>query len=201
MLHHHFATTDSTNRRAEALAAEHPGEVVLVTAETQTTGRGRMDRRWQSPRGGAWFTLAWPCHKPAEHYETLPLVVGLAVCETIETGFGVDASGLMIKWPNDVLHGGKKLAGILCERTLANASPVPLLVGVGINVNNPTRDLPPGLRRPPVALSEITGSQHDVADLIQSIAERLHRRLYVFESDGYTPDTEHAIKQRLINEP
>jgi len=200
MHHVHFAQTDSTNRRAAALAAEHVGEVLLVSADEQAAGRGRMDRQWQSPCGGAWFTFVWPCHKPAPHYEAVPLVAGLAVCETLEQMLGQPLQGLALKWPNDVLIDGKKLAGILCERTLVGqATPVPLLIGIGINVNNATADLPPGLRRPPIALCEVTDTRHDVVELIQLVAEQLQQQLTVFEERGQTEEMADAIQRRLCD--
>ena len=114
---HHKAETASTNLDARA---GHHGDV--FTADYQTAGRGRLDHKWESPRGRDLLmsvVLDVAGRSPAE-VATLPLVAGLAVAKAV---------GGRIKWPNDVFVGGQKVAGILCER---NDDCV--IVGIGVNV-------------------------------------------------------------------
>ena len=114
---HHKAETASTNLDARA---GHHGDV--FTADYQTAGRGRLDHKWESPRGRDLLmsvVLDVADRSPAE-VATLPLVAGLAVAKVV---------GGRIKWPNDVFVGGQKVAGILCER---NDDCV--IVGIGVNV-------------------------------------------------------------------
>jgi BirA family biotin operon repressor/biotin-[acetyl-CoA-carboxylase] ligase len=136
--------TGSTN--ADLLAAARagaPAGTVLV-AETQTAGRGRLDRSWQSQPGAAltYSVLLRPARVPPASRGWLPLLTGVAVASAIRTAAGVDAS---LKWPNDVLaasgapeHAGK-LAGILAEQA-GDA----IVVGIGLNVSASQDELPSG---------------------------------------------------------
>ena len=129
---HHRAETVSTN--LDARAGRH-GDV--FTADYQTAGRGRLDHKWLSPPGtNLMMSVVLSVGGLApEHVATLPLVVGLAVVKAVQRLFadGQDVrrktEDVKLKWPNDVLVGGKKLAGILCER---NGDTV--IVGIGVNV-------------------------------------------------------------------
>ncbi|NJL30706.1 MAG: hypothetical protein HC898_03235 [Phycisphaerales bacterium] len=93
-----FDKVDSTSSQARVLAGEHPGEVLLVAARTQSQGRGREGREWASPAGGAWFTLVWPCRREASAYEATPLVVGLAVLQVVRNSI-LDAFCKRIRFP------------------------------------------------------------------------------------------------------
>ena len=109
----HLAVTDSTNSHARGLAAVHRGERILVSADEQTAGRGRQGRRWQSPRGGAWMSLAWPMCNPPGAYGTASLVAAVAVLRGLCEAAPACADFLEVKWPNDLLLKGRKVAGIL----------------------------------------------------------------------------------------
>ena len=118
----HFAETASTN----LLAKEgRPGDV--FTADYQSAGRGRLDHRWMSPPGENLMMSAVVNVAGMDPQEaaTLPLAVGLALVDALSPFAG----SLRIKWPNDILAGGRKLAGILCERNGDSA-----IVGIGANV-------------------------------------------------------------------
>jgi BirA family transcriptional regulator, biotin operon repressor / biotin---[acetyl-CoA-carboxylase] ligase len=123
----------STNAElaARARAGRAGGDVVLV-AEHQTGGRGRLNRSWDSPpRAGLTVSaLLEPAGIPAQHWPWLPLLTGVAVVEAVRRVGEVAAT---LKWPNDVLVDGRKLAGILSERIETPDSSL-LLVGVGLNV-------------------------------------------------------------------
>lgn len=118
---------DSTNR----LAARLPAWTAVVARE-QTAGRGRYPgRQWMSDRGGLWFSAVLPCPGPASRWSLLPLAAGLALLETLAP-FAIP--GLHLRWPNDLLAGRRKLAGILVERH----TPETAVVGIGLNlVNHP----------------------------------------------------------------
>jgi BirA family biotin operon repressor/biotin-[acetyl-CoA-carboxylase] ligase len=140
---HWYAELTSTSDRAKELAdegAEH-GEVVI--AEVQTAGRGRRGRVWTSPPGRnlAFSVVLRPDLPPARAPE-LTLVASIAVCDSLRQA-GVDAG---IKWPNDVLAGGKKLAGILTELAAEPDRVHWVVIGVGVNVNARTEDFPEELR-------------------------------------------------------
>ena len=116
----HFRLTDSTNARARELAARGAPHGTLVTADEQSAGRGRQGRTWTAPRGRA-LLCSLLIRDPSR---LLPLAAGAAVAEVV----GPDAR---IKWPNDVLVGGRKVAGILIEARPQEGWAV---AGIGVNV-------------------------------------------------------------------
>lgn len=141
--------TDSTSDRAAALVRAGRPLPLLVVADRQTAGRGRRGRRWASDSpSGLWFTVAhaFPGPRGPSGAWTLPLRIGLAAARAVESA----APGIrvQVKWPNDLLVGGRKLGGVLCERAGGAA-----LVGVGLNLNHPADELPtgPGLRATSIA--------------------------------------------------
>jgi BirA family biotin operon repressor/biotin-[acetyl-CoA-carboxylase] ligase len=127
-------TIDSTNAELQRQGLTGTGASVCL-AETQTAGRGRRGRPWVSPFGSSiYMTVGWRFDGGAEVLEGLPLAVGVLLCETLgELGVG----GLALKWPNDVLLDGRKLAGILVEVNGDLAGPCNALIGIGINVALP----------------------------------------------------------------
>ena len=132
--------TASTNSELARLAREGAGPGLVLVAEHQTAGRGRLDRAWTSPPGaGLTFSvLVEPAGVPPEYWPWVPLLAGVAVAEGVRRVTEVDAS---LKWPNDVLVGDRKLAGLLAERVEApNASLA--VVGVGLNVTLRAAELP-----------------------------------------------------------
>ncbi|MHC8307624.1 bifunctional biotin--[acetyl-CoA-carboxylase] ligase/biotin operon repressor BirA [Pseudomonas sp. PB3P13] len=128
-----FDSIDSTN--AEALRAIHRGEAApfFVLAERQTAGRGRRGRKWVSPFAeNIYYSLVLRIEGGMRQLEGLSLVVGLAVLQALRES-GVQSAGL--KWPNDLLVGQKKIAGILLELVGDPADVCHVVLGVGINVN------------------------------------------------------------------
>ena len=121
-----------------ARAGEPPG--LVVVAEHQTAGRGRLDRVWVTPpRTALTFSMMVNPHRvPQSRWPWLPLLAGIAVSESVRRVAGVDC---VLKWPNDVLVGERKLAGILVERIERADEPV-AVVGVGLNVSASAEELP-----------------------------------------------------------
>ena len=131
-------TTPSTMTEVERRAAHSAPEGTVVVAEEQTAGRGRRGRAWESSaRAGLWWSLLLRPQVPADRLGWLPLVVGIGVARGLRVALDVEVT---LKWPNDVLVDGGKLAGILAER-LADGS---VIVGVGINVDQDESELPDG---------------------------------------------------------
>lgn len=122
----------------ERRAAQGAPEGTVVVAEEQTAGRGRRGRAWESSaRAGLWWSLLLRPEVPADRLGWLPLVVGVGVARGLRAAADV---AVTLKWPNDVLVDGRKLAGILAER-LADGS---VVVGVGINIDQDEAELPEG---------------------------------------------------------
>lgn len=131
-------STPSTMADVERRAAEGAPEGTAVVAEEQTAGRGRRGRSWDSPaRAGLWWSVLLRPPLPPERLGWLPLVVGIGVARGLRQAAGVE---VRLKWPNDVLLDGRKLAGILAER-LGDGG---VIVGVGINVDQGASELPDG---------------------------------------------------------
>lgn len=164
---------DTTNRIAAALPAWH-----AVRADTQTAGRGRTGRVWTSDRGGLWLSAVLPCPGPRERWATLPLAAGQALISAL-SGLGV--SGLRLRWPNDLLVGPRKLAGLLVERH----SPDTAVVGVGVNVFNDPERADPALRGATARLADLAplGARglDDLASLVLHALARAHARLLAGE--------------------
>lgn len=130
---HVYDTIDSTNAEAMRLVAFGSPLPLLILAEQQTAGRGRRGRKWVSPFAeNLYYSVALRIDGGMRQLEGLSLVVGLAVLKTLHEA-GVKGAGL--KWPNDILVGQCKLAGVLLELTGDPADVCHVVIGVGINVN------------------------------------------------------------------
>ena len=132
----YLPTVDSTNTRAMQLAHERPLEGVVVLTDSQTAGKGRLGRRWVDVSGHNVLcsTLLRPVFPPY----LLVMLASLAVVDAISETCGVSAS---IKWPNDVLIGNRKVAGILIETSHDTDGQLIAIAGIGVNVNGTLQDL------------------------------------------------------------
>ena len=159
----HHRATDSTSDRARALAAAGAPHGTLVTAGEQRAGRGRQGRRWSAPPGRALLMSlvlrAWP--------PLLPIAGAVAVADVAALGGG----RISIKWPNDVLLDGRKLAGVLAEGRAQEGWAV---LGIGLNVAVHADDLPPELRDRAASL----GLEPDAIEpTLEALLGALQRRL------------------------
>ncbi len=188
---------DSTNAvllsRAEAGA---PSGTVVI-AEEQTAGRGRRGRTWfASPGDGLTFSLLWR-FAPGTAPAGLSLAVGVAVARALGT---VGAGGTALKWPNDILRGGRKLGGILVE--LVPGAPHAAVIGIGINLHLPAA-MPEDLRAASAALY----AGNEVADengLYAALLGELLATLETFAAQGFAairPEwmTRHALQDARVS--
>jgi len=133
----------STNDLAKELAEQGAAHGEVVVAERQTAGRGRRGRSWSSPAGkNLYLSVVLRPDLPPQRAAELTLVASLAVCDACRQA-GVDAA---IKWPNDVLVGGRKVAGILTELAAEPDEVHWVVVGIGVNLNASRDDFPDELR-------------------------------------------------------
>lgn len=134
-------SVDSTNDEVLRRAAEGAPEGLVVAADTQTAGRGRHGRAWQDQPGRSLlFSLLL---RPELAPPSWPLLALAMAASVAEAGGAHTGAALNVKWPNDVLWGGRKLCGILAE---ARGAPPALVIGTGINVDQAPEDFPPELR-------------------------------------------------------
>lgn len=168
-----FQETTSTNDVVERLARDGVREGVVVFAESQTKGRGRLGRQWLSPAGqGLWFSvLLRPGFQPQETTR-LTVCAATAVVRALQAQTGLSPA---VKWPNDILVGGRKLAGILTELSAELDRVKYVVLGVGVDVNVSQNDFPPGLRRAATSLRSELGRPCDRAELAVAILRELDR--------------------------
>jgi len=176
---------DSTNKLAKELAMYGAHEGTVVIAETQTRGRGRLDREWASPTGGLWFSIILrPKLRPAEAVK-LTFVAGLAVAEVLGETFGLKAE---TKWPNDVLVNGRKICGILTEMNTTGETVNFVVVGIGVNANfDVEKVFPESLRKIATSLENELGRKVQLGELFRALLERLENLYELSLREGFNP--------------
>lgn len=175
----YFEEVDSTNRVARDLGREGAGEGLAVLADAQTAGRGRLGRSWVSPaRRNLYMSVLLRPPVPPARAPRLALLAASAVVAAIEATAAVRAS---IKWPNDVLIGGRKVAGILTEMESEGDRVRFVVVGIGVNLNLTKRELDPTIRATATSLLAETGDRvgraRFAAQLLAELEERYGRYL------------------------
>src|SRR4030042_3752887 len=164
---HHFETLPSTNDLAKELGSRNAPEGTLVVAESQSRGRGRLGRDWDSPPGlGLYVSLLLRPPLPPTEMPRITLTVAVAVVRALKRAAGV-APG--IKWPNDLLVQGKKVGGILTEMETESDRNRHLVGGLGLNVNN--REFPPPLHLTATSLALATGASFSRRLILQAWLE------------------------------
>jgi BirA family biotin operon repressor/biotin-[acetyl-CoA-carboxylase] ligase len=171
-------TTTSTNRVAADLAADTAGEGLLVVADQQTGGRGRLGRQWFSPPGQALlFSLLLRPHLGQEKFPQLAALTAISLHQTL-TAF-LPKLPLSLKWPNDLLANGRKISGILCEAGQCPGQPPHVVVGLGLNVSTPQEDFPPDLQGTASSLLALSGEllprYHLLAHFLSCLESNYHR--------------------------
>ncbi|MBP6874833.1 MAG: biotin--[acetyl-CoA-carboxylase] ligase [Candidatus Eisenbacteria bacterium] len=173
---------DETDSTQEELRRHGTGEAaqagLLVAAGAQTAGRGRLGRSWFSPRGqGLWFSLLLVPPRERREWPFVTQIAALALRRAL-----MDAAALstQIKWPNDLLCEGRKLAGILAETVSCG----PMALGVGVNLGQKREDFPAELREKASSVLVETGCTVGPARLLQAFLARFEADLERFEREG-----------------
>jgi BirA family biotin operon repressor/biotin-[acetyl-CoA-carboxylase] ligase len=170
-----FETVASTMPEAARLAAAGCAHGALVVAEEQSAGHGRHGRSWHSEKGtGLYVSFVLRPGLDEDSLPVLTLALGLAAQEAIAAVSGLRCE---LRWPNDVLAGGRKCAGILC-RTADSA----VIAGIGINVNQ--ESFPPHLEGIATSLRAVSGRPHSREDLLAELAESVDRHARLLASKG-----------------
>ena len=127
---YYFEEIDSTQNFAQQIALDKKENGTIVIAEKQTAGRGRLDRKWTSPKGGMWFSLIIHPKFDVSTSTLVPIAGAVALSKSIKTTLDVDVS---VKWPNDITLDGKKVAGMLVDASFQANNIDYLILGIGIN--------------------------------------------------------------------
>jgi len=180
---YHTEETSSTMEDAARLAGEDKASGFVVMTDFQTAGRGRIaERRWESPRGrNLLFTLGLRGHDIPFGPTALSLRCGLGLAMLLETRWGLEPR---IKWPNDLLVKGGKIAGILCQ-----GRGDWFFTGIGLNLASPPSSA--GLRRPPASIREETGVEEKPSAVLAALLPALKEALSL-------PDWQEGINRRLF---
>lgn len=179
-----FTETDSTNRQAKLLAGQGAPEGTVVTAESQTSGRGRRGRTWLSPAGqGLCLSIILrPPLTPAQAPQ-ITLMTAVAVARTLENS-GVPAN---IKWPNDILVEDRKIAGILTEISTEMDQVDWVIVGLGLNVNTTDRQMPAAIRGQATSMQIQTGRSLSRTELLCSLLQNFEDCYEQLKTEGFGP--------------
>ena len=179
-----YDAVDSTNLVLKKLAREGAEDGTVVVADSQGTGRGRMERAFFSPPGkGIWVSiLLRPTFLPQDAPKCT-LMAAVAVARAMEA-FGLRAE---IKWPNDILHDGRKLVGILTEMSAEMDRVNYVVIGIGINVNIAPEDFPAELRAIATSLMQVKGAPMPRVAFLQELLRALDDLYTSVQHEGFAP--------------
>lgn len=174
-----FDAIDSTNSHAHKLAKEGAKEGTVVLSESQSKGKGRLGRSWFSPSGvNIYLSVILRPQMPSSKITLLTFAAAIAVAKAIRDIAGLDAD---IKWPNDILIKGKKVAGILSEMDAKSDAVRFVVIGIGINVNLDIKDIPSELIDKATSIKIETNITIDRMNLICRVLENLEEWYNIFE--------------------
>jgi BirA family transcriptional regulator, biotin operon repressor / biotin---[acetyl-CoA-carboxylase] ligase len=184
----HYATIDSTNLEAHRLFNVGERGPLFLLADEQTAGKGRQDRMWASAKGNCYSTLILPLETEVRSVPQIGFVVALAVADVVRKH---STATPHLKWPNDVLVGGAKISGILCE--VLSTAPLTIAIGCGINVAHS----PVGLTYPTTSLAA-EGATVDRDAVFKSYREALSYWFHMWDYGQNFPTIRTAWMQNAI---
>ncbi|TAL18452.1 biotin--[acetyl-CoA-carboxylase] ligase [bacterium] len=185
--HRHYAATNSTSRRAAEWAEGGAPEGALVTADSQSAGRGRLGRQWFGEPGESLAMTV--ILRPEVELSLAPLLTFVAAISLAETLLGwVEGEAVEVKWPNDVLLGGRKVAGILLESRVEGVRIDYLSLGVGVNVLGTPARFPEEFRESAATLEEFSKADCPApVEVLSAYLQRLEGDYFLFSSEGFGP--------------
>ena len=143
---YYFEEIDSTQNFAQNIAADKKENGTIIIAEKQTSGRGRLDRKWTSPKGGIWFSLIIHPKFDVSSSTLIPILSAVALSKSIKSVLDIETE---VKWPNDITMNGKKVAGVLVDASFQTNSIDYLILGIGINFDIDVKKLEKRLTKTP----------------------------------------------------
>lgn len=190
-----FEKTGSTNDVVTQLGRAGSREGLVVFAEQQSSGRGRLGRCWVSAaRQGLWFSLLLRPSFPVRDWGRLTTWAAVAIAEAVEQTLGERA---FIKWPNDIFLRGRKAGGILIESIIDQKAEPFAIIGVGLNVNQAPGDFPRELLDRATSLRECAGRRIDRQELAAAVLQRLDA-LYARLPDSFAAILEQAAQRSSL---
>ena len=198
-----FSTIDSTNSFLMQSAAPAPGQVCIAATTNQTAGRGQRGRTWVSPPGsGIALSLAHTYAVQPENLAALTLAIGISAIEALEE---IGASGVQLKWPNDLVANGGKLAGILTEAQQQSTGALTVVTGIGVNIDLPdAMPVDEGIEWAShiADLTGLIGEPPELERLLAALINRIVDAFVLFEVSGFASFKErwHA-SDWLVNRP
>lgn len=182
---HYEESVESTQKIAHRLAYEDVAEGTVIIAEEQKSGRGRMDRKWHSPKyTGIWMSIILRPNIPLPKAPQLTLLAAVAIVQAIEELTDLNPE---IKWPNDILINGKKVTGILTELQAEADRINSIIIGIGMNVNQLEEDFPVDLKRIATSLRIEQGKEISRAAMIREIFNKMEKLYLLYLADGFLP--------------
>ena len=154
----------------------------ILIAEEQTGGTGRLGRAWFSPKGGIWTTIILKPHIPIDKLFFITMAGSIAVARAIRQMYDI---GALIKWPNDIYIGDKKISGILLELSAEADQIHYCLLGIGIDANVKPEDLQSGMKTPVTSLSVETGEDINRAKFLAVVLREFERRYNLIEEGEF----------------
>ncbi|MBM4263354.1 MAG: biotin--[acetyl-CoA-carboxylase] ligase [Deltaproteobacteria bacterium] len=198
---HHLLETDSTNKVARQLAENGAADGEIVIAEQQSAGRGRLGRSWVSPPFVNLYIsfILRPRLAPVDAPQ-VTLAAAVALADAVAAFIPMQPT---IKWPNDILVGGKKLAGILTESSCSAERLEFVILGIGVNLNFPVRAMPEEIRQRASSLLELRGQPVDRESFICRLIHDLDRCYGILQESGFAAvaarwQSYFALHRRLV---
>jgi BirA family biotin operon repressor/biotin-[acetyl-CoA-carboxylase] ligase len=174
---HRLDTCPSTNDLAREMARAGAPEGTVIVADEQTAGRGTKGRAWHSARGKGLY-VSVILRPRAASMALLPLAAGLAVRDAVAAACGLEAR---LRWPNDLVAGGRKLGGILCEAAFLGSLPEYAILGTGLNLSHADVDFPAELRGEAVSISGAGGRLGECETLLTGLLAQTTVRAAMLE--------------------
>jgi BirA family biotin operon repressor/biotin-[acetyl-CoA-carboxylase] ligase len=160
-----FDEIDSTNIKAKELAINGEEEGTVIISQIQKKGKGRFDRKWESPQGGVYLSIILRPKSSPEKSMLISLLTAIVIAKTISS-YNLSPK---IKWPNDIRVGGKKIAGVLIESEADQNRLKYIVIGMGINLNIKLQNLSYIIRKNSTSLLEEIGTSSDYFDFLESL--------------------------------
>lgn len=179
---HFFESLPSTNKKAFELAAAGAEHGIVVQANSQTAGRGRLGKSWQSlGKKGLYFSIVVRPDLDIPDFPKITMTTGVAVAEVLEK---VTNCKVALKWPNDIYIADKKCCGILAEASLVSENPF-CIIGIGINVLQTAENFSQDIRTRATSIYLETGRQYSLKDLLINIWKNVLEKIGSLEQSGF----------------